>query len=311
MSNRLAPFDQDTIVLAPLDWLAQLKPNTTVITVKVDLAELPQTLVLLLVAKELEPPPPLLRWPVGKGYFIWNLFRCANGSPTELANKCKAAHIDWVTIKVCEAGNPFNGNIWPWVDLLRVAGVRVWGWGYVYGGNPTAEADIAASRVKEFNLDGFMIDAESEYKTPAKAAAARTYTERLRSALPNVGLGLCSYRYPSLHRELPWAEFLAGCDFHAPQVYWIGALSDTSPGSQLARSVAELKALKNIPVVPVGVACDNPYAGGTWRPTVGQINNFDATARTLGLQGLSYWSFQHTEAIPEFWTAIAGHDWRG
>lgn len=281
-----------------------LTNDTIILTVPIDAESLPTDLVIRFVQK---PVPPVLRWPVGKGYFIWMLSRCAGGSPLGLAAACQGAGIDWVTIKICEGGSAFNGNIKPWVDALRDFGVRVWGWGYVYGAKPEQESDIAAARVKEFALDGFMIDAESEYKAPGKAVASQTYTTRLRAALPDLGLGLCSYRYPSLHRELPWTEFLSGCDFHCPQVYWIGSSGPTSPGSQLARSVAELKALKVLPVVPVGVACDNPYAGGTWRPTVAQINNFDATYHTLGLPGVSWWSWQHAEAIQEFWQAIAGH----
>lgn len=288
-------------------------PTIPVFELPIDFAKGGGVLIRFVPLAPIEQPPPIpvYLWPKGKGYFIWNLGRCAGGIPARLAALAKSAGLDWVTIKISEAGGEFGGDIRPWVDALREAGISVWGWGYVYGSKPELEAAMAASRTRSFGLDGFMIDAEAEYKQPGKAAAAKIYTQRLRAALPDVGIGLCSYRYPSLHRELPWAEFLAGCDFHIPQVYWIGAISVTAPGSQLARSVAELKALKNIPVVPVGVACDNPYSGGTWRPTVAQLNNFDATAKTLGLPGLSWWSWQHAEAIPDFWNAIARHGWSG
>ena len=42
--------------------------------------------------------------------------------------------------------------------------------------------------------------------------------------------------------DFPFKEFLSVCDFHAPQVYWIGSHNS---GQQLADSVAELKAIKN------------------------------------------------------------------
>lgn len=291
------------------DLLSTLPEDTVVVTVPVDAESLPGFIIIHLVKAE-PPPAPALRWPTGKGYFIWMLPRCAGGSPSGLAAACKSAGLQWVTIKVSEAGGPFGGNIKPWVDELRDAGVAVWGWGYVYGAKPEAEADIAAARVKEFGLDGWMIDAESEYKAPGKAAAAKTYTLRLRNAIPDKGIGLCSYRYPSLHRELPWAEFITGCDFHCPQVYWISSKATAAPGVQLEKSVAELKALRDLPIIPVGVACDNPISnGGNWRPTVAQINNFDSTAQQMGLPGVSWWSYQHAEAIPEFWNAIAGHKW--
>lgn len=262
----------------------------------------PEWLVIQFVKEE-----AIVRSPVGKGYFVWNLSRCAGGLFDTLAKQAKLAGLKWVAIKVANGIASFNGNITPWVEALHAEGIRVWGWQYVYGASPEGEAAVAIDALRKYNLDGFIINAEHEYKLPGRAPAARLYMDRLVSAFPDKGYGFCSYRYPSLHQALPWTEFLEKCTFHIPQVYWLGANLPTSAGSQLARSRTELLALRDMPIIPTGVACDHPVSGVVWRPTVEQVNNFNLTAKQLGLPGVAWWSWEHAEKIPSFWSAIAAH----
>jgi hypothetical protein len=73
------------------------------------------------------------------------------------------------------------------------------------------EARIAIQRVRQFNLDGYVIDAEKQYETSTKRPAAQRFMEEVRSALPGLPVALSSFRYPSMHSQLPWKEFLEKC----------------------------------------------------------------------------------------------------
>ena len=74
------------------------------------------------------------------------------------------------------------------VAALReiVPGIGIYGWHYIYGNDPIHEATKAADRMRQFGLDGYIIDAEKEYQLPGRAAAARVFMSTLRSNLPDL-----------------------------------------------------------------------------------------------------------------------------
>jgi hypothetical protein len=248
--------------------------------------------------------------PVGKGVLIWDLAHTAGGNSLTLAAKAQELGLQWAALKISNGTAPFQAGLLPAAIMaLRGAGISVWGWSYIYLVGRTLllqgkeEAQLAADLVLKYGLDGFLIDGESECKRPRGAVAAEHFATTLRLRLPEIPIGLCSFRFPSLHPDFPWRPLLRICDFHAPQVYWQGA---HNPAEQLERSYRELKALKDIPLVPTGSA----YAEHGWQPTVQEIDAFDARAHALGLPGVSWWSFQAIESHPEFYAAIARHEWR-
>jgi hypothetical protein len=233
------------------------------------------------------------------------------------------AGFSWVVIKAADGVVDFNQGGAAWqgpnllpgaIDALRAVGIHVGGWQYIYGANTlyislaAREAAIANANIDRFNFDFWIPDPEAQYKRTGAGGWANTYMTALRAAHPNVSLGLCSYRYPTLHPQLPWASFLQYTDFHCPQVYWVQA---HNPADQLRRSYSELMALKNLPFIPVGVACDAPE--WDWKPTVAEINEFDQTARALGLPGVTWWEWGEyghgAEYQPEMWAAITAHIW--
>ena len=249
--------------------------------------------------------------PTGKGIQVWNLT-----APNETAARIIAAGFQWVAVKAADGTLDHNQKAGPadlflFVQTLHNAGIVVFGWQYVYGANwmgqsfAKAEAEAAIRNISRFGFDGWLIDAESQYKRKGSAAWADTYMTTLRAGLPWVTLGLQSYRFPSLHPELPWQSFLRHVDFHIPQVYWVQA---TNPGAQLRRSIQELTALRNLPIVPTGCA----YFEHGWGPTVGQLNEFDNVARTLGLPGVLWycWDDQGLSTHPDWLAAISAHRWQ-
>ena len=249
--------------------------------------------------------------PEGKGVFIWRLERCAGGDMAALADQLFAAGITWVAVKAGEGFLPFNDALLPaFLSAARSREIEVWGWHYVYGATTTTgapqadkEALVARTQMSKYQFAGWIVDAEGEYKRPGSAVWAETYMSTIRTYYPTLTLALCSYRYPAVHPELPWATFLRFADLHMPQVYWKLA---HNPAEQLTKSIGQLKALKDIPIIPVGAA----FAESGWRPTVEEINEFDAAVHLQNLSGLSWWVWDGgIDIYPEYLTAITAHRW--
>jgi hypothetical protein len=247
----------------------------------------------------------------GKGFYIWQISRCEAGVASAIANEAVKAGLTHVLIKIADGTSPYNVNTTTGVDLvpplvtaLHARNVLAWSWHYVYGYDPVGEADIAIQRIHDTGVDGYAIDAESPYKLPGRDEAARIFMSRLRASLPTFPIALSSYRYPSYHPQLPWAEFLEKCDFNMPQVYWVEA---HNPGEQLIRSVREFEALTPYrPIIPTGSA----YKQGDWAPTVADINEFLQTAQNLNLSAANFWEWGHTRLyLPSLWDAVADYDW--
>ena len=250
----------------------------------------------------------------GKGFFTWKLTQAEKGNPAQIAATAKSAGLSHVMIKIANGKYPYNGDfgdpqdyVTPTVEALRAEGIQVWGWHYVYGDDPYGEADIAIRRAQQYNLDLYAIDAESEYKAPGKSAAAYRFMSRLRSGLPDLPVALCSYRFPSLHPELPWNEFLDKCTYSMPQVYW---KAKHDPASQLEHCYQEYQTrVLPRPMIPVGAA----FIESGWQPTVDDVKAFMQKAQELNLSVVSFWEWADARSgsMPGIWEAIRDAHWPG
>lgn len=259
--------------------------------------------------------------PTGKGIFIWKSKYCETGELDDIVQACSSLGLKWVALKM---GDGANSGYASFVDMaaaaaaFKAAGMAVWGWHYVRGGiwidknetvhtdaaSPEDEAIFAKEKCGRLGLDGYIIDAEREYKVGTDTKArARRFMAALMGI--NVPIALCSYRFPNLHPELPWRDFLDGCDLHMPQVYW-------QPGgatSELVKSMQQLMALRSLPAVPVGRA----YIGdGHPDPKPEELTAFMDKAQWLGCPGCSFWAldflYLHTGG-PGRGEAIARYVW--
>jgi len=247
----------------------------------------------------------------GKGFYIWKIKYCEGGDVRAIANLAEQAELSHVLVKVANANWSYNIDpmtnqdlVGPLVKELKKRDIAVWGWQYVLGNDPVGEADKAIQRVREFNLDGFVIDAESEYKEPGKEKAAERYMARLRMGLPRVPIALSSYRYPSYHPQLPWDEFLSKCDIAMPQVYWVRS---HNPGRQLERCVNEYRTQRYIrPVIPTGSA----YKQWEWVTTPEDINELMEKALELKLKAVNFWEWSHTRKyLSGLWDTVSDFKW--
>ncbi len=236
----------------------------------------------------------------GKGVFLWKVKNLYGGDadkidPHDIAQRALEMNFDWVTVKI--ANDMYRYNLRPpnWTDdilptmvkALQKVGIPVWGWHYVYGDNPSGEANVAIDRMNELRLDGYIINAEGHYKY--KQSSASIFMQEIVKNISKP-IGLSSYRYPELHRELPWKEFLAGCDYHMPQVYW---QPDHNPVEQWEKSQKQLKALADLPFMPTGPA----YEEHGSKPTNQEMTDFYDAVKAGGHPGISWWSWDYMQIL--------------
>jgi len=247
----------------------------------------------------------------GKGMYVWILGE--KDDPGEIAAACFAAGLSHVAIKIADGIYPYNMDaqktvdyVQPLVDELRAYGISPWGWQFVYGDYASAEAAVALQRIEMLDVDGFIINAESQYKN--KPSSAQIYMDILKNRLQGkIPLALSSFRFPEYHSEFPWTEFLSQVDINMPQVYWI--LSHNA-GAQLERCVAEFALPKypQVPIFPTGAA----FTEQSWLASPGEVQEFMQTAKDLGLAGCNFWLYSHAhDRFPELWDVISKFDWPG
>ncbi len=293
-----------------------------------------KTLILL----GLPPPPPVPapappstapaveRKPLeGKGWYIWQVNLCDRGEPNDIAVKAQQAGLTHVLIKIADGPSPYRYNVivtgdrvGPIVSALRgIPDFQVWGWQYVYGKEPEAEARIAVDLVQQYGLDGFVINAEKEFKRDEIKPSAPRYCDALRQNLEDAGLedlpiALSSYRYPiTYHSNFSWQPFLEVCTIMMPQVYWV--TRDTpDPVGNLESCLRQYKQLGwTGPIIPTGAAYDEKQGSGEnefqWSTGADEIRAFLPAVKAKGLPAVNFWSWQH--AGDERWQAVAEFQW--
>lgn len=248
----------------------------------------------------------------GKGYFIWILRACDSANADVIAREAAKAGLSHVMIKVAEADRIYNFDtrtnrdlVAPVVEALQKRGIQAWGWQYIYGEKPILEARKAVQRVNELGLDGFVVNAEGEFKASGMGQIATTYMRELRGSLPNLPIALSTFRFPRSHSSFPYSEFLEYCDINMPQVYWLGA---HNAGEQLGFSYKQYRDISPWrEFVPTGMACE---VVGYPTPTVTEVLDFLQTAKKMNLKGANFWSWQHARELPDLWNAIGDYQWK-
>jgi hypothetical protein len=252
----------------------------------------------------------------GKGFFIWKIQKCENGDVKQIAQLARNSGFSHVIIKVANGIWKYNydwKNHVDWcpdlVAALRENGIQPWGWHYVFGEDPVREARVAVERVNGLGLKGYVIDTEGHYKREKhRHEAAERFMQDLRKGVgKGIPLALSSYRFPSMHPEIPWNQFLRACDLNMPQVYWIHS---HNPGAQLHQTLREFASPKfeaHPPVLPTGAA----FTEHGWTATASEVREFLETARSLNLEAANFWEWHSArEQIPiGVWETIRDYDW--
>ncbi|MEN6410338.1 MAG: nuclear transport factor 2 family protein [Anaerolineaceae bacterium] len=246
----------------------------------------------------------------GKGFYTWQLSQTEGGNAQNIASVARAAGLTHVLLKIADGTATYKdpkgiSTTTEYVQALRSQGIEVWGWHYIYGMDPTGEANKAIQRLRELNLDGYIIDAEKEFDTSGRGPAARTFMNVLRGAFPSLPVALSSYRWPSYHMAFPWTDFLSKCDYNMPQVYWEQA---HNAGAQLTRCVNEFQTRITPfrPIIPTGPT----YKWNGWSPTEADIKDFLDTAKALNLTAVNFFSWQECRRdLTSLWNLISEYDY--
>jgi hypothetical protein len=229
----------------------------------------------------------------GQGMWIWYLSQSSGGNIASLVAQAHASGVTTVFVKSSDGSTNYWSQFSPQlVAELHANGLKVCAWQYVYGTNPTGEANLGARAVAN-GADCLVIDAEAEYE--GRYAAAQTYIRVLREKIgPAVAVGLASFPYVSFHGSFPYSVFLGpnGAQYNAPQMYWkdIGVSVDT-----IYANTYIANRIYSRPIFPLG----QTYGG----VSSSDVLRFREEAVAYGGSGLSFWDWQETPASG--WTALA------
>jgi hypothetical protein len=267
----------------------------------------------------------------GKGAMVWQLRNWMDGAPQAQAEHAGALGLAWVSLKVIDGRRTMwedpryvpiarqNASLLPEAAAaLQAAGVRVYGWGYTYGGVHRLGVFIPSRTIAEqegnavgpalttYSMDGFQIDAEREYRRgPGRAERAEAYCLGL-SAAGAPQASLCSYRFPRTSvPDFPTSAFAPYMENWSPQVYWIRDHRPHGGAAQLEMSVSEYQAIRPLPMTPIGPT----YPDRGWRSTPLQLRLFFEKAREMGVcAGVGVWCLD--QASPDQLEALAEFTWR-
>jgi len=243
----------------------------------------------------------------GKGTYIWNLTSIYGGDVEKIVAELKRTGTKGVACKIHDGVHTSGGRDWDtplmWTFRMacRGAGIAFGLWGYIRLDDPVGEATLAGAMCEKYEADFYLIDAEKEAKGKVKQAKAFAAELALQVMVP---IGLASYRFPNLHRELAWGYLRgASCDFDSPQVYYRAG----DPVAQLSSSKAQFsQMLPKLPFFPAG----DMYSEGGYKPTPGQVRRFlQAADLDPEIDGCLMWVMDQMTKVPELWRAYAEYEW--
>jgi hypothetical protein len=203
----------------------------------------------------------------GKGIYLSDLHQFEGGPQagraSRIAERVMAARMDHAFVWILNQGYNQDATIRETtravVRLLKAGGVTVWAWSFPNSAPATASARATAvadirRAILLVEADGYVLNAEKAFFWEVNAALrpvdplqvqrrmeqARLFIRDLRLALPELPIGLSSFRFPASNQpNFPWKEFLASSDISLPQVYWWGEEGPGDPATQLNRSLNE------------------------------------------------------------------------
>jgi Putative peptidoglycan binding domain len=227
----------------------------------------------------------------GDGMWIWYLSKAQGGNVNRIAKRARNRGIEYVLVKSGDAGRTWSQFSPALVNALHARNLKVCAWQFIYGDNPKGEARVGAASVAR-GADCLVIDAEGHYE--GEYPQASTYMRNLRAAVGrDYPLALAAFPYADFHPAFPYSVFLGpgGAQYNAPQLYW-KTIGDSVDEAFVHTWVWNRP--YDRPILPLGQVYLNPKGK--------QIARFRRLAMAYGMEGVSWWSWQH--ARNRQWKAV-------
>jgi peptidoglycan hydrolase-like protein with peptidoglycan-binding domain len=225
--------------------------------------------------------------------WIWYISASDKGDLAKISEQAHQTGVTTLFVKSSDGSSNYWSQFSPQlVETLHANGLKVCAWQYVYGTNPTGEANLGIEAVHA-GADCLVIDAEAEYER--HYGAAQRYIQALRAGVgPTYPVGLASFPYVDYHPSFPYSVFLGpgGAQFNAPQMYWkaIG----TSVSDVYVHTYEE-NLIYGRPIAPLGQSYEHPSQR--------ELVDFRSFAAAYGATGISFWDWQETSSSG--WSALA------
>lgn len=260
--------------------------------------------------------------PAGVGMWIWLIDSCEKGDIEAIVNKAVEYGITWVAPKAQQGTawyRPNKGKIKALCQAFQAKGIKVYPWGWIYGrsrygSQPSmarAEGEMAFEVIHELNADGYIIDAEVDWKRANlnMGAEAPKFMAPLEDL--SIPIFVSSYRYPNYHRAFPWAAWSATLqpdrgDGWIPQVYWEQDFRVTAGATQLQQTLDQYTAWGLLNGGRSFHPAPAAYSTGGWYATNKQVTLFTEKVEELEVVSYIPWDWQHMWA--EHWKGLA-EDW--
>jgi hypothetical protein len=251
-------------------------------------------------------PPVSELLPYGKGMWIYEPEKTEGGNVDAIVAKARAAGLSHLYVRTGSSWDGFYAG--EFLDKLlpaaHAANLMVYGWDFprlvsVQDDVKRAEEAIRHKTPGRQSIDGFSADIETRSEgTAITAQAAGDYGRALREAVGANFPLIATVPRPSPAFSYPYAEVVASFDAIAPMVYWLNRQPDTDVVGAL-RDLAQYSK----PVFPVGQAYDGaPEGGRAGVPPPEELWRFMRFAQANGAQGVSFWSWQASNA--KAWAAL-------
>ena len=259
---------------------------------------------------------------IGKSVFVWGI-----DYPYWTAEKIAAE----LAAKGYESAILHDTSVWNWrsgelsaprlrlIKLLKAAGIEIYGCAAVYGNDSVAEGRIAAELCEQYNLQGFIFDAEGAWDNKDTPNSNAVKLLRKFREGTQVLSGWCYWSFWASktgtsyatrdggkvsRKDVIWAATAKNygeCDFVAPMMYWDPGTDAASAVEYLEKSWKQYRQITDKPIVPIGRA----YNGNGGTATAEACTAFDKRARELGATGQAWWALQYAVKIPGVYEAIS------
>jgi hypothetical protein len=239
-----------------------------------------------------EPSKPAkdLRFPEGRGFYIWRLEKCYGGDLDKIIDRCKKSHITWVAVKCGDQGRPWKQFTKEMVRKFNSAGIRVWAWSYDTPAFINEQVEVYKKALGT-GIDGVLVNAEQEWKVANIDKTAAKFMDKLRAVVPkDKGLAHAPFALISYHQKFPYTEFGKRSDWVSPQMYWYAfgwSVPDAQDKVQTSwNRFAQQKPEAARPLI---------MGGSSWGKTKpSDCLDFEKLRKASGDKAVLYWEFSQT-----------------